>query len=101
MIFSVKFGSILHHTHSNVNADTGFRSCGAQFLFPSTCRLSRNVWYETKILLAVVGPLSCNSKCTALFEYIHHSAGYEMLCIHCGTEEQDTTLIVAFALQSQ
>ena len=24
MIFSVKFGSILHRTHSNVNADTGF-----------------------------------------------------------------------------
>ena len=56
MIFSVKFGSILHRT---------------QFLFPSTCRLSRNVWYETKKLLAVVGPLSCNSKCTALLEYIH------------------------------
>ena len=71
MIFSVKFGSILHRTHSNVNADTGFRSCGAQFVFPSTCRLSRNVWYETKKLLAVVGPLSCNSKCIALFEYIH------------------------------
>ena len=33
MIFSVKFGSILHHTHTNVNADTGFQSCGAQFLF--------------------------------------------------------------------
>ena len=74
MIFSVKFGSILHRTHSNVNTDTGFRSCGAQFLFPSTCRLSRNVWYETKNCWPWLVP------CRVIPSALHYSSIFTSLC---------------------
>ena len=73
MIFSVKFGSILHRTHSN--ADTGFRSCGAQFLFPSTCRLSRNVC-GTK-------PKNCWPwlvPCRVIPSALHYSSIFTSLC---------------------